>query len=275
MIPLCCPLDGEPLIHSTDQRSLHCSAGHTFDYAKEGYLNLLPAQHKRSKDPGDSKAMVQARRTFLEQGFYQGIAQAVANIINAQGAHTLLDAGCGEGYYIRQLAAHTQVVEFLGVDISKWAVRAAAKQQRLMPKPSQWVVASNAALPVASGRIDALLCMFGFPMYSEFARVLSPQGYVLLVEPGPDHLIELREILYSQVRRDDAPVTAPEGWVLREQDKFRQSIFLPDAEAIAQLLAMTPHIHRAPQAGRDAIAQRTDLALTIDVKLSVLRPAEP
>ena len=130
---LACPLDGAPL--QRQGGSLRCADGHCFDLAAQGYVNLLPVQNKRSLDPGDSKEMVAARRRFLEAGHYQPIADAVARAVLAAAAPgrtlTCLDAGCGEGYYLRQLAAaagNAHPLALLGLDISKWAVQAAAKR---------------------------------------------------------------------------------------------------------------------------------------------------
>ena len=92
---LICPLDKQPL--QLNERTWCCENGHSYDVAKQGYVNLLPVQNKRSKDPGDSKAMVQARRKYLEEGHYLPLARALADIVLEQGDQTLLDAGCGEG----------------------------------------------------------------------------------------------------------------------------------------------------------------------------------
>jgi len=128
---LACPLDGEPLNQSGT--CWRCPAGHSFDVARQGYLHLLPVQKKRSLDPGDSKDMVAARRRFLNAGFYQPIAEAVNKAVTTRAGDTkplaCLDAGCGEGYYLRQLAASNmdRSLALVGVDISKWAILAAAK----------------------------------------------------------------------------------------------------------------------------------------------------
>ena len=127
---LACPLDGAPL--HRQGAAWQCAAGHSFDIASQGYTHLLPVQNKRSRDPGDSKEMIAARRRFLEAGVYQPIAQAVAEttLAGLSPANTpgCLDAGCGEGYYLRQLATAAkgrgQPLALMGLDISKWAVLA-------------------------------------------------------------------------------------------------------------------------------------------------------
>ena len=184
---LACPLDGLPL--HCNGSAWTCASGHSFDIASQGYTNLLPVQNKRSRDPGDSKEMIAARRRFLTAGFYHPIAAAVSRAVLADLpagiTSSCLDAGCGEGYYLRQLAAAVpdeQTLALLGLDISKWAVLAAAKQDK---RPS-WVVGSNAKLPVLPGTLDRVLCMFGFPVYAEFARVLKPGG--LLVQLSLIHI---------------------------------------------------------------------------------------
>ncbi|ENO87971.1 putative RNA methyltransferase [Thauera linaloolentis] len=266
---LACPLDAAPLWR--DGAHWRCPAGHCFDIAREGYINLLPVQYKRSRDPGDSKEMVGARRRFLDAGHYQPIADAVSRIVLAglppQGGASCLDAGCGEGYYLRRLAAavHPSLrMALAGLDISKWAVRAAAKRQG----EAAWLVGSNARLPVADAALDRVLCMFGFPVHAEFARVLKPGGLLLQVDAGPDHLRELREIIYPALKpeRDAAPVL-PAGFDAEASDSLRFTLELEGAEAIADLLLMTPHLFRATPEGRARAAALSRLSLTADVKL--------
>ena len=267
---LACPLDGTPL-HCT-RSTWRCTTGHSFDIASQGYVNLLPVQYKRSRDPGDSKEMVAARRRFLTAGFYQPIAAAVSRAVLAglpAGASvSCLDAGCGEGYYLRELAAtvpDAQTLEVLGLDISKWAVLAAAKQDK---RPT-WVVGSNAHLPVLPGTLDRVLCMFGFPVYAEFARVLKPGGMLVQVDAGPDHLRELREIIYPSLKPERAAeMTTPEGFRRLPAETLRFAIELTSAGQIADLLAMTPHLHRATAEGRARAAALTALSLSVDVRLS-------
>ncbi len=267
---LACPLDGTPL-HCTGS-AWRCASGHSFDIASQGYTNLLPVQHKRSRDPGDSKEMVAARRRFLTAGFYQPIATAVSRAVLAgltsNASISCLDAGCGEGYYLRELAAavpDARTLEVLGLDISKWAVLSAAKQDK---RPT-WVVGSNANLPVLSGTLDRVLCMFGFPVYAEFVRVLKPGGQLVLVDAGPDHLRELREIIYPTLKPERAAdLQTPEGFRRLPTETLRFGIELTNAEQIADLLAMTPHLHRATAEGRARAAALTTLSLGVDVRLT-------
>ena len=269
---LACPLDGAPLHRNGS--TWRCAAGHSFDVASQGYTHLLPVQQKRSRDPGDSKEMVAARRRFLNAGAYQPIAAAVSRAVLADlppGATArCLDAGCGEGYYLRQLAAagnDGQTLALLGLDISKWAVLSAAKQD---PRPN-WVVGSNANLPVLPSTLDRVLCMFGFPVYAEFARVLKADGQLLQVDAGPDHLRELREIIYPTLKPErigEAPL--PPGFNLLSTETVHYPLALTGAEQIADLLAMTPHLYRASAEGRAAAAALTALTVTVDVRLTRL-----
>jgi len=293
---LACPLDGEPL--QRESNTWRCSKGHSFDVARQGYVNLLPVQNKRSRDPGDSKAMVVARQEFLAAGFYQPIAQAVAGLmlngVTSSATLNCLDAGCGEGYYLRQLAAHSQpeqTLNLIGLDISKWAVQAAARQDRYVQYPEaastsvreaepvsgagtrnvSWAVGNNANLPVLSATLDRILCMFGFPVYPEFLRVLKPGGKLLMVDAGADHLRELREIIYPTLKPARPPQNqAPAGFVMRDIQQLRFSVRLPDAKQIGNLLVMTPHLYRASAEGRARAEQLTELQVTVDVRLTAL-----
>lgn len=267
---LACPLDGAPL-HRHDS-SWRCAAGHSFDVATQGYVNLLPVQQKRSRDPGDSKEMVAARRRFLNAGHYQTIAAAVSRAaladLPANATISCLDAGCGEGYYLRQFAAAAgdgQTLALLGLDISKWAALSAAKQD----KRPNWLVGSNANLPVLPATLGLLLCLFGFPVYAEFARVLKPGGVLLQVDAGPDHLRELREIIYPALKPErSVEPQVPPGFALLASETVRFTLAIDGAEAIADLLAMTPHLYRASAEGRARAAALTALTVTVDVRLT-------
>ena len=132
-----------------------------------------------------------------------------------------------------------------------------------------WVVGSNANLPVLSATLDRVLCLFGFPVYPEFARVLRPGGLLIQVDAGPDHLRELREVIYP-VLKPERPFNPapPPGFALNGQDGVRYTTALQGAALIADLLLMTPHLFRATAEGRARAAALTALDVTVDVRLT-------
>jgi 23S rRNA (guanine745-N1)-methyltransferase len=268
---LACPLDGCPLVPG--EKTWRCENGHSFDVARQGYVHLLPVQKKRSLDPGDSKEMVAARQRFLNAGFYKEIAEALSDLaleaLPVEEIGSVLDAGSGEGYYLRHLSARAgdNSLALIGVDISKWAVLAAAKQD----KRTRWAVGSNANLPILPESLDLVLCLFGFPVYSEFARVLKPGGKVIQVDTGADHLRELREIIYPELKPPaDTEIVDPEGFRTLDSTVLRFPLSLPDQDSIADLLAMTPHLYRANSEGLEKAASLESLVVTVDVVLKCL-----
>lgn len=279
---LICPLDQQPL--TLEDNSLRCSAGHCFDIAKQGYVNLLPVQKKKSKDPGDSKEMIQARQRFLQAGLYQPISDTLNRIVTDQLPQTgtavsLLDAGCGEGYYLSRLATETGLAEqagaeqksaeLIGLDISKWGVQAATRYKL----PISWLVGSNAQLPIADHSLDLIICMFGFWQPEWFARVLKPGGKVILADAGPEHLIELREVIYDEVRRKPEPGlkgAEAQGFTLRHRQVLDFTPPTLNREQIQDLLTMTPHLYRASFEGKQAADALTKLNLSAQVVFRVL-----
>ncbi|MFT2109632.1 putative RNA methyltransferase [Marinomonas sp. 2405UD68-3] len=267
---LICPLDKHPL--TLKDRSFVCLSGHSFDLAKSGYINLLPVQNKRSKDPGDSKEMVASRRDFLALDHYQPIAETITSYLLAQDVFNrdicLLDAGCGDGYYLNHIkqncTSNGKYLDVMGLDISKWAITTASKSNKFI----HWVVGSNAHIPTASECFDVVTCLFGFPIFSEFSRVLKPTGRLLMVDVGADHLIELRRILYPKIHDyEDGYSKGVEGFSLVEEQALTFPFLLSSQAHIQNLLSMTPHIHKAPYEGKKALEQIESLELTADVKL--------
>jgi 23S rRNA (guanine745-N1)-methyltransferase len=275
-----CPIDGTSLSKPSGQ-PWRCANGHSFDVARDGYCNLLVVQHKASRDPGDTAEMVAARRRVLNTGIYAPIAdsvfahvQALATLHAAAAPFRVVDTGCGEGYYlarIAELAAATlsQPLELAGTDVSKWAVRAAAKRKA----PIAWAVANNRHLPFQAASVDAILCLFGFPVWQGFTPVLAPNGRVVMVDPGPEHLAELRAVIYPTVNRSAvASLEQAEaaGYVLESATHVTYTIHLTSQAQIADLFAMTPHAHRASETGRAALQALEQLTVTVDVVIRQL-----
>lgn len=267
---LLCPLDGQPL--SKDGAQLRCTQGHSFDYARQGYVNLLPVQHKRSKAPGDSKEMVAARKRFLDSGAFSPISETLNALIDTSHPRretpaTIVDAACGNGYYLDQYISQRQSDDnCYGIDISKWAILAAAKRN----KQIAWIVASNRQFPFEHQSIDILLSLFGFPNYDHFHQKLSTHGHLIVAHAGQNHLIELRQLLYPELK----PVKKtelPRQFTLNEFQTTQTTTTL-NAQQIADLLIMTPHGHRAPRERLEKAQALAHLEISLDVQFSWLRP---
>ena len=274
MCPICrAQSDRQVPLHVAAGRHWQCAQGHHFDQAKQGYVNLLSAQFKRSKDPGDSKLMVQARRRFLDAGYYQPIAEQLTRLVQAQQHEQqrlhILDAGCGEGYYLRQLAQGLHGdYQLLGNDVSKWAVQSAAAAN----KSGHYVVASNARLPYPDDSLDVLICAFGFTAAEEFARVVKPQGVVITLDPLAAHLQALRAVLYPESKSKTAEGARQlAGFHLRQQVRLSFPLKLSQ-NALQDLLAMTPHAYRAPHSGKQQLATLDTLELETEVMFQVWQP---
>ena len=283
---ICCPLCKCSL--TEEGNSAQCRNGHCFDRAKQGYYNLLPVQQKRSRDPGDDPSMVAGRREFLDQHHYLPLSQAInsllishldhsqpglAPVAHPQETRQILDCGCGEGYYTALLehALNQQKLNhrLIGVDISKYAVRAACKRSQNI----SWIVASGSKLPVEESSQDALLCLFAPLSSNAFHRVLRPDGLLLLATAGSDHLLELRQQIYPEVRRN-AFDPLPDLSALFEpisQQLVQYRFKLTDNRTILQLLAMTPHQWRTDADARQRLLQLKQLEIGLDIKLHLLR----
>lgn len=260
-----CPLCAQPL--RRDEKRYVCPQGHSFDIARQGYVNLLTVQQKHSLDPGDTRQQVLSRRAFLESGFYAPISEALnqaALDYNAQGE--ILDVGCGEGYYSARLAAALGA-PLTGLDISKEAVRCAAGQY----KAYAWLCATAAHIPVPDGSVGTLSSLFALTLPGEFRRVLRKNGLFLQVLAAEDHLLGLKSIVYDVLthkQKDTAP--ALPGFALLESRQIRFD-FTAEGEQIQRLFAMTPHLFRIGKAGAQRLAEATVLRDTASCVLNVYR----
>lgn len=235
-----CPLCHSPLVQTAN--SFCCERRHQFDVAKEGYLNLLPVQHKRSKEPGDSSEMIQARRAFLDAGHYQPLRETVSGLLQQYPAKMLLDIGCGEGYYTGAFADVRADIggETYGLDVSKVAIRYAAKRYRKV----RFCVASSQRLPFADNSMDAIIRIFAPCNAAELARVVKPGGIVITATPGPRHLYQLKELIYQQVElHHEMPENMPQ-FVLKQTLQPTWNMTLTSEQAVV-LLQMTPFAWRA------------------------------
>lgn len=261
MPELICPLCRERL--HRDGPAWRCAAGHAFDIAREGYVNLLPVQHKHSKAPGDNPEMVVARREFLDAGHYAPLRERLLAMIRTLRPDRMVDIGCGEGYYTGAFAE--AVSDLTGLDIAKPAVRLAAKR---IPRV-QWIVGSGALLPLADGSVDLVTSLFSPLPVQEMRRVLRPEGRLLVATPSPDHLWNIREALFGEVRPHEPAKfidTLAAAFRLENTEEVRTSLELSQ-HALRQLLMMTPYVWKARPEQRQALEAhatwRTEASFTI------------
>ncbi|MCX7094015.1 MAG: 23S rRNA (guanine(745)-N(1))-methyltransferase [Methylobacter sp.] len=260
-----CPICAASLQLNPSAKSYACANHHHFDLAKEGYLNLLPVQFKHSAEPGDNKQMMQARREFLEAGFYEPMATAVAAMIDANPAKHLLDLGCGEGYYSRKIEAYCENPIILhGVDIAKFAIAAAAKKQ----PDARFIVASSNRLPYADRYFDAVLRIFAPSNDDELRRVLKPSGFLLTVTPGPRHLWQLKQLIYAEAKEHALTDELPPGFEPMDTQRVSCTI-APNPQQRIALLHMTPFAWRANERVEQAIKESAELEIETDFILTL------
>jgi len=185
---LLCTVRNCHLALGREESRLVCPRGHSFDVARSGYINLLQPQDRRSKQPGDTAAAVAARRRLHDRGAAEPLLRAIAEIAGASPDDIVLDAGCGDGYYLGMLARGTGAGAH-GIDISIPAVEAAARRY----PECEWVVANaDRFVPYADCSFSMVLSITARMNAGEFRRVLNDGGRLLVALPAPDDLIELR-----------------------------------------------------------------------------------
>ena len=242
-----------------------CDAGHSFDVARQGYVNLLTVDRKHSLHPGDTREMVTARREFLDAGYYMPIADKLQELLRTfvPDAQSILDAGCGEGYYLGKLSS---IPDRWGIDISKEAVRYAAARD----KGAHFLTATAAHLPFSDGSFDCVLSMFALTAAEEFARVLHDGGVFVQVLAGEEHLVGLKEIIYPKLLEKEKHLQLElPHFSLLHTETLHFTFSLPEAKAVHDLLYMTPHVWRISKDGATRLAQTDTLTDTAEVIFNV------
>ena len=262
---LLCPICHEQL--KIADRQYVCPQNHSFDIARQGYVNLLTVQQKHSLNPGDTREQVLSRREFLEAGFYTPICETLIKTAKELGiTGQILDVGCGEGYYSSRLA-DALGAELTGLDISKEAVRCAAAKY----KGKQWLCATAAHIPVEDGSVSLLTSLFALTLPEEFHRVLAEGGYYFQVLAAQDHLLGLKGIIYDQLNFKDKD-TVPElpGFELVQSIPIRFE-FTVEGQQVQNLFFMTPHVFRIGKAGAERLKKCERLTDTASCVLNVFR----
>lgn len=279
-----CPVCRELTVRS--ETGCQCANKHTFDAARQGYVNFLLAHQKHSKEPGDSREMIQSRRRFLDRGHYDrvsdGINEVLAGVLpepRRGSVCSILDAGCGEGFYLKRLkeslgrsSTDPAVFHYFGVDISKFAVQQATQRDRTM----NWFVASIIDLPFTQASLDIVLNVFSPVNFPELSRILKDTGKLVIAHPGPRHLNGLREVIYAAAREheeSDMLEQAKGLFSLSNRTRVNYQLELVTNGEIMDLLAMTPYFWNIDLNTRARVEALDRLALDVDVMISVFSKA--
>ncbi|WP_272671736.1 23S rRNA (guanine(745)-N(1))-methyltransferase [Providencia sp. PROV123] len=264
-----CPLCFTPL--NLMHNSYRCAENHQFDCAKEVYVNLLPVQHKRSKDPGDNAEMMQARRQFLDAGHYhpmrEKVAEKIIQFIPSSNT-SLLDIGCGEGYYTdyfsRELEKYFEKYTVLGLDVSKAAIRYAAKRY----KSVRFCVGTSHRLPFSNNSLGGVVRIYAPCKAQELSRVLVSKGMLITVTPAAEHLQELKALIYDEVKLHPTKDEDLPNLSLIDSCQLNYKMALTGQEAY-ELLMMTPFAWRASEQVKENLQQAEVKEYTADFLIRV------
>src|SRR5665213_1274422 len=254
---LLCPVHGCHLALTREAKRVACARGHSFDIARSGYINLLQPQERRSKNPGDTADAVAARRRLHDRGLTEPLLSGIAGMIHAVPSDVVLDAGCGDGFYLGSLARQAGF-DAHGVDISIPAVDAAAKRY----PECEWIVTNaDRFVPYADRSFSIVLSITGRMNAGEFRRVLRDDGRLLVALAAPDDLIELRGV--GRDRVDRTVETFAKDFTLIDRRRVTTLVDLDSAEVGDVLLS----IYR-PMRAQPAEAMR----VTFSLDLLLFRP---
>jgi 23S rRNA (guanine745-N1)-methyltransferase len=268
-----CPHCKNELTQS-ENKTVKCLNNHSFDVSKEGYLNLLRVNKKKSNNPGDNEMMVAARRNFLEKGYYNPLIDAIKETIEneltfSNKAINILDAGCGEGYYSQKSLSDLAKLStnVIGTDISKSAVKYAAKKY----KNNFYFVSSVYDLPVANNSMDVVLSVFSPVPPPQFKRVLKEDGYLIIVSPGENHMKDLAQLIYNDFRSHEYNIIENMDEIFKHVLTKRKTfeITITNSETLLNLLKMTPYYWNTSKEGQEKINDCKDITITCDFNLTV------
>lgn len=263
-----CPICKSKL--NINGKSYVCGNNHSFDIAKQGYVNLLPANKKHSDNPGDTKEMVLSRRAFLESGYYDCFTDKLCEIINAlfEGKEriTIADCGCGEGYYDGKLEKLNMNFNLFGFDISKEAVKSASGKY----KKYNYAVGSCFNMPLADNSFDLAINIFAPMVESEMSRILKKDGYMIYAVPGKSHLMGLKKLLYENTYENAEKHTEYDGFEFVKRYSVKDEITL-NGEMGVNLFKMTPYYFKTELGAEEKIINNNGFTTEIHFDFLVYR----
>ena len=257
-----CPICNNEL--TKQDKTYKCINNHCYDMAKEGYINLLKKQG--GKDFGDSKDMVKARRDFFDKDFYSPLKKRLTQIIDSLNIKSLLDLGCGEGYYTNYYK-ETLNIDIAALDISKEAVRIASKRN----KNILYMVASVQDLPFFDKSIDIAVNAFTPIDLDEISRVLNEEGYLLTARGGEKHLLQLKEALYDEIYLNDNKPLVNDRFNLLSSEILKFSISLNSNDDITNLFMMTPYYHHTSLSSKERLKNLDKLEVSLEFNIDLYK----
>lgn len=256
-------LDGNKVLYCNGEKK------HTYDISASGYINLASPKQCGG---GDTKSAVKARSAFLDRGYYKPIADKTVELLDKYAAKdpTVIDAGCGEGYYTLHIAKNADVA--IGFDISKFAVEAAAKRaKRENADNAVFCVASVYTMPVFDDMADAVVNIFAPCVEEEYLRVLKQNGILIVVQAGKEHLMGLKRVLYESAYENDTRADLPTEIELICEERLKYNIDVVGNENLQALFAMTPYYWRTSLEDAKKLEGLEKINTDIDIIFSVYR----
>ncbi|MBE6756702.1 MAG: methyltransferase domain-containing protein [Ruminococcaceae bacterium] len=243
-----CPVCGKKL--TEHEKGAVCPDGHSFDKAKSGYINLLP-NNLPAGNHGDNKLMIRARHDFLEKGYYLPLRDNICEVIKeyAEVSPVIIDAGCGEGWYTKGIFDYIEDAEILAVDISKDAMKIAAKRE----KQIKCAAASVFHLPIEDECANICLSVFSPLCEAEFNRVLRKGGYFIYVIPAENHLWSLKKAVYDEPYKNEVKPYEMESFIFKEKFSVDGVLKMQSADDVRNLFMMTPYYYKTSQSDTEKL----------------------
>ena len=261
-----CPVCAEPL--SLIEKSYVCKNRHTFDIAKEGYVNFALGKN----DSGDSADMCACRRRFLSKGYYANFSQLICDTAKKySSAKSILDAGCGEGYYLRALRDQLPESSLFGIDLAKDAVKLAAKSEKQRAgQKNFYSVCGIFSLPFFENSFDCVISVFAPVGDAENLRVLNKDGVMLVAGPGKTHLSGLKSAVYEKPYENPEKHREYDGFEFLGKHSCEYSVTV-EKEDILDLFTMTPYYWKTSKSDFEKLSLLDSLDTELSFEISVYK----
>lgn len=274
-----CPLCHAPLFAEGGCVSCGGERRHSYDIAASGYINLLPPGKKSNAKTGDDRDMLKSRREFLSGGYYDKISEAAAKAalenLNKRDSLVFLDAGCGDGYHALNIEKYFKsegVSSFpIGLEASKKGAEMGAKLSKKLSSSAFFAAANIFDMPIHDRSLDVIFSMFAPVADSEVFRTLKDDGVLVVCSSGSRHLLEMREVIYTEPRISPPLDRTPEGFEHVDHRSLSYTFTLESPGLISALFTMTPFYWRCPKEGREKLLSLNSLTVSAETEYHVYK----